>query len=101
MLGMTIGGKAEKGVDGGQAGVACADGVGAIAFEVIEEAADECGVEIGQVEVRRLLAGLSLGVGEQEAKGVPVGVDRVWAGVALLSEPGCEKGPEGSERAPS
>jgi len=44
-------GEAEEGVDGGEAGVAAADAVPALAFEMVEEGADECGVEVGQIQL--------------------------------------------------
>ena len=72
VLGMTAGGEAEQRVDGGQPGVAAADAVGPVALEVIKEAADQRRVEVGQVEVGRILAGLRPGEGEQQAEGVPV-----------------------------
>jgi hypothetical protein len=99
VLGVTVGGEPEERVDGSQAGVTAAGAVAAFALEVIEKSADQVGIEIGQVEVRRIFAGPGLGVGEQQAEGVPVGVDRVRAGVALPAEPGgeeCLKG--GGER---
>ena len=38
--------------------------VAAFALEVVEKAADQVGIEIGQVEIGRIFAGLGLGVGE-------------------------------------
>jgi hypothetical protein len=46
MLGMTVGGEAEEGVDGREAGVAGGDAASSIVLEVIEETADERRVEI-------------------------------------------------------
>ena len=46
VLGMAESSKAEHGVQRGEAGVAGADGVGALGLEVIQEGADEPGVEV-------------------------------------------------------
>jgi len=46
MLGMTVGGEAEEGVDGREAGVAGGDAASSIVLEVIEETAEEHRVEI-------------------------------------------------------
>jgi hypothetical protein len=91
VLGVAVGGEAEERVDGGQAGVTAADAVAAFALEVIEKPADQAGIEIGQVEIGWVFAGPGLGIGEQQAESVPVGVDRVRAGVALTAEPGGEE----------
>ncbi len=50
---------AVEGVDRGQAGVA-AGAVAALAFEVLEEGADQRRVEVGELELAGLLAGLRL-----------------------------------------
>ena len=52
-------------------------------FEVGEERADQRRVEIIEVELVGLFAGVVLGEGEQQTEGVAVGRDRVGAGVAL------------------
>ena len=56
VLGVAQGGEAEEAADGGQAGVAGADAVVAFGLEVVEEVADQLGVEVGQVELVGLLA---------------------------------------------
>ena len=49
MLGMAESSEAEHGVQRGEAGVAGADGVGTLGLEVIQEGADELGVEVLQL----------------------------------------------------
>ena len=51
--GWVEGGESEQGVDRGQAGVTGADAVAAFVFEMVEEAGDQRGVEVGQVQLRR------------------------------------------------
>ena len=53
VFGMAQGGEAEQGVDRGQAGVAGPDAVAALVFEVVEEPADQRGVEVGDVQRAR------------------------------------------------
>ena len=76
-------GVAEQRVDRGQARVAGAGAVAAVALEVVEERADQRRVEIRDVEPVRLLAGCVLGEAQQQPERVAVGGDRVRAGVAL------------------
>ena len=57
MLGMAEGGVAEERADGREARVAGAHAVAAFLLEVVQEAADERGVEVGQVELAGLFAG--------------------------------------------
>jgi hypothetical protein len=78
---------AESGVDRGEPGVAGADAVAAVFFQVAEEGRDGGGVEVGEVEAGRRLPGAPGGEGEQHAPGVAVGGDGVAAGAALGSEP--------------
>lgn len=47
VFGVCQGGELEQGVDRGEAGVAGADSVAALAFEVVEEGGDQRGVEVG------------------------------------------------------
>src|SRR6266851_2941055 len=105
MLGMTVGGEAEEGVDGREAGVAGGDAASSIVLEVIGETADEHRVEIREVHLGGPLAGLGLGVGQKQPEGVTVGVDGVRARIALAAEPADEerlqRGGEGGHRAPS
>jgi len=99
VVGMMQGGEPEQGVDRGQAGVAGADAVAAFAFEVIEEAADQRGVEVGDVQRRGCAAGELGGVAEQQPQRVAVGGDGVGAGVALADQPlGEERLQSGGER---
>jgi hypothetical protein len=64
-------GEAEEGVDGGEAGVAAADAVPALAFEMVEEGADECGVEVGQIQLGGRFAEPGLRGSEQQPEGCP------------------------------
>jgi hypothetical protein len=57
VLGMPEGGKAVEGTQGGQTGVAGAGAVVALVLEVVQEAGDKGRVQIGEVELCRLLAG--------------------------------------------
>ena len=95
-----LGGMAERsepehGVQRGEAGVAGADGVGALGLEVIQEGADELGVEILELQPGRRPAGLLRGEGQEQLEGVPVGGHGVRAGLALADQPQREVGLEG------
>jgi hypothetical protein len=57
--------------------------VAAIVFEMGEERANQRRVEVVDVELKRLLAGLPVGEAEQQPERVAVGGDRLRAGVAL------------------
>jgi hypothetical protein len=100
VLGVTEGGIAEYGADGGEAGVAGARAVVPVAFEVVQEAADQRRVQVGDVELARLLPGAPGGERQEQAPGVAVGGDGLAAGVPLPGEPvreerlqhGCERG---------
>ena len=83
VLGVLQRGVSVEAVDRGQAVVARAGAVVAVVFEVGEERADQRRVEIIEVELVGLFAGVVLGEGEQQTEGVAVGRDRVGAGVAL------------------
>lgn len=65
VLGMAKGGIAEQRVDRGEPGVARAHAVAALTLEVVEERADERGVEIGDVELAGLLSRLLRGERQQ------------------------------------
>ena len=77
----------EQRVDRGQAGVAGGAAVAPLLFKVMQELADERGVQVGEAELAGRLAGLGLGEGEQEPAGVAVGGDGVRAGLLLPGEP--------------
>ncbi len=77
----------EERADGGQAGVAGAGAVVAFLFQVVEEGPDDGGVEIGQVQLARLLAGALTHEAQDQPPGVAVGGDGVGAGVALPGQP--------------
>ena len=51
VFGVAVGGEAEEGVDGGQAGVPARHAVVPVDLEVVEEPGDQLGVEVGDVEV--------------------------------------------------
>ena len=51
---MAKGGVAKQGADRGKAGGAGADAIPAVVFAVIEERTDQRGIEIAEVELRRL-----------------------------------------------
>ena len=73
--------------------------VAALCFEVVEELADQRRVQVAEVQVGGLLAGVAGGEGEQQPPGVAVGGDGVRAGVALAGQPVGEERLQGrSER---
>jgi hypothetical protein len=92
VLGVAQGRVAEHGADGGEAGVAGAGGVAAFAFEVVEEVADQRGIQVGDVELSGLLACARGGEGQEQPPGVAVGGDGLAAGVPLPREPVGEEG---------
>ena len=91
-----------EGVDRSEPGVAGAGTVAPVVFEVGEERADQRRVEIVEVQLERLLAGLLAREAEQQPERVTVGGDRLRTGVALGDqtvgeerlEGGCEQGHE-------
>src|SRR4051794_22223252 len=91
------GGIPEQRVDRGQSGVAGSAAVAPLLFQVLQERADQRGVQVGEAE-RRRLPGLFTHEDEEEPVGVAVGRDRVRAGVLLPGQPvGEEPLQEGSE----
>jgi len=66
-------------VDRTKAGVACADAVASIVFEVLEEGADQRRVEIVDVQLERLLAGPLVREAQKQPERVSVGGDRLRA----------------------
>lgn len=87
VLGMFEGGVAVEGVDCREAIVARADAVAADRFEVGEKRADQLGVEVVEVQLKGLFAGLLLRECEQEPDRVAVGGDRFRTAVALRDQP--------------
>jgi hypothetical protein len=65
VLWVTVGGETEERVDSSQSGVPGGGGVAPLGLEVVQEAADELGVEVSEVQLGGVLAGLVPGVGEQ------------------------------------
>jgi transposase InsO family protein len=84
--GFAVGGVAEHGTDRSEARVASPHGVATLVFEVVQEPADQRSVEIGEIELGWLCAGLGVGVGEQQTERVAVGAHGVRAGVQLAVE---------------
>jgi hypothetical protein len=70
-------------VDRAEAGVAGSRAVAAVVFEVLEERADQWRVEIVDVELEGLLAGLLVCEAQQQSERVSVGGDRFRARAAL------------------
>ena len=68
---MAQGRVAEQGADRSEAGVAGAGAVAPAVFEVVQEAADQRGVQVGDVELNGLFPGVSGGERQQEPPGVP------------------------------
>jgi len=83
VLGMLQGHVPVERVDRPEPGVAGADMVAAILFEMVEERADQQRVEIVDIQLKRLLAGLVLREAEQQPERVAVRSDRLRAAVAL------------------
>jgi hypothetical protein len=70
-------------------------------LEVVQERADQLGVQIGNLDLAGRLAGLLLGEREQEPERVAVGGDRVRAGLALALQALGKETPASSEPARS
>ncbi len=73
-------------MDGGKAGVAGADAVVAVPFEMIQEGAYQRSVEVSDVEVTGFLVNTFVAVAEQESEGIAVGSDGVRTRAALAHE---------------
>ena len=73
-------------VDRCEAGVAGSRAVSAVVFEVGQERADQRRVEVGEIELKRLLAGLLFDEPQQQPERVAVGLDGFRADVALVDE---------------
>jgi hypothetical protein len=83
VLGMPEGCVGEHGADRGEAGVAGAGAVAAVLLEVVQEAADQRRVEVGDVKLAWLFSGALGGEGQEQPPGVAVGGDGLPAGVPL------------------
>ena len=62
---------------------------------MLEELADHCGIEVGDVELVWLLADMVSGVAQEQSPGVTVGGHGVGAGLSLPDEPLGEVGLQG------
>jgi hypothetical protein len=78
---------AEEGMDRGEAHVATASAVLALALEVIEERSEQRRVQLRHAQIRRCLAQPLLGIPEEQAERVAVARDGVGARLTLLHEP--------------
>jgi hypothetical protein len=87
MFGVAQRGVAVKRVDRREPGVAGSGTVAAVVFEVVQERADQRRVEVGEVQLAWLIAGLLLGEGEQQPERVAVGGDGSRARVSLGDQP--------------
>jgi hypothetical protein len=87
VFGVSQGSEPEQLADRSESGVSGRDAVAALVLEVVEERPDRLGVEIGDVELGWLLAGLLGDEHEQELERVTVGGDRVGAGLTLPDQP--------------
>ena len=88
VLGMAQGAEQEQCMHRDQPGVPSADAVAAVAFRVAEERTDQGRVQIGDLQVGWLFAGVLGGEGEQQLQRVAVGDDGVRAGLAALGQAG-------------
>ena len=83
VLGVAQGGELEERPDRGQPGVPGPGRVAAAGFQVGEEAADQPGVDGGDIDRGRSGACFLQGVAEEQPPGVAVGADGAGAGLAL------------------
>ena len=99
VLGGPRGGVPEQRVDRGQAGVAGGAAVAPLVFQVLQERADQGGVQVGEAELCWAASPVcSRAKDEQEPERVAVGRDGVRAGLLLPGQPvGEEPLQEGSE----
>ena len=81
------GGVSEQGVDGGEPGVSGGAAVASLVFQMVQERADQGGIQVGHAESARRSTRLLVREGEQEPEGIAVGRDRVRAGVGLPGQP--------------
>ena len=91
VFGVLHGGVGEQGVHGGQAGVAGGDAVAALFLQVVQEPADQVGVELADVDGVRRGAGGGHDVTQEQPPGVAVGGDGVGAGADLSDQSGGEE----------
>jgi hypothetical protein len=87
VLGVPEGRIAEHGVNGRQPGVPGAGAVSPLPLEVVEEVADQRGVQVGDVEPGGLLPGACCGERQQQPPGVAIGGDGLRACVTLPGQP--------------
>ena len=87
VFGMLVGGVLEEGMDRRQPSVPRPHGVAALALCVLQEGDDQFGGQVLEGESGRRLASPVAREHEQHSERVPVGSDRVLAGVALAAEP--------------
>src|SRR5438128_10242066 len=100
VLGVEERSKAEQGMHGGEADVAGGHGIAPLGLEVVQEGADERGVQIVQVELSGRPPRLVTGEAEQQPEGVAVCSYGVRARLALADKPLSEECLQGwSERA--
>jgi hypothetical protein len=64
MLGVVVGGVTEERLDGGQPSVPGAHSGAPFGFQMIQETVDQCGVQVGDVQIGGVLPGLRFGVGQ-------------------------------------
>ena len=88
LLGMIQGGVAEQRMNGGQACVAGAHGVGAVMFEMSQEAPDEGRIDVVDLQLRGRFGEVVGGEADEQSPRVAVCGDGVRAGVSLLNQPG-------------
>ncbi len=87
VLGGPRGGIPEQRMDSSQPRVAGRAAVAPLLFQVLQERADQRGVQVSEAEPAGSLPGLLVGEGEQELARVAVGRDRVRAGLLLPGQP--------------
>lgn len=91
VLGVAQRGVAVERVDRCQASIPRAGSIASLILEVVEESADQRRVQVAEVKLAGLLAGLALREAQQQPQRVAVGGHGARAGVSLGDEPVYEK----------
>src|ERR1700730_144768 len=74
-----------------QAQVPAPCAIGAVILQVIQERPEEWGIQVFHRQLRRWLVQSFLSELQQQAEGIPIGNDRMWARPSLSDETLCEE----------
>src|SRR5574337_2019783 len=91
-IGMTKGGVSEQRADRGEPSVASARAIFALVLKVVEEGADQRGIEIVDIQLGWFLARLVGGEDQQQPPRVPVRGERIRTDLALTGQAVREEG---------